>query len=62
MKTMKQITLGAGKVGLALLAGVLFPVLIWVALGVAVSQRIAEKRVRRPAVPAVGEILAASRS
>ena len=46
MKTMKEITQGTGKVGLALLGGVLFPVLIWVALGVAAGQRVREGRPR----------------
>ena len=39
MKTMKRIAQGTGKVVLAILVGVLIPVLIWVALEVAVNQK-----------------------
>ncbi len=38
MKGTKKIVRGTGKVILALLGGILFPALIWVALGVAVTR------------------------
>jgi hypothetical protein len=59
MKRMKRFAVGASKVCLALLGVILFPILIWVALGVAVNQRMKEKRQRR-AVPTMGEILTAA--
>jgi len=45
---------------LALLGGVLMPILIWVALGVAVNQRARERRVQRKPAPTIGEILVAA--
>jgi len=60
MEKAKQIARGVGKVILALLGGVLMPILIWVALGVAVYQRVHEKRVQREPAPTIGEILAAA--
>jgi len=60
MEKAKQIARGAGKVILALLGGVLMPILIWVALGVAVNQRLRERRVQRKPAPTIGEILVAA--
>lgn len=60
MGKMKQITRGIGKVILALLGGVLMPILIWVALGVAVYKKVYDKRVQRELMPTIGEILVAS--
>ncbi len=56
MERMKQIARGVGKVILALLGGVLIPILIWVALGVAVNQRVQEKRLQREPAPKTGLI------
>ncbi len=58
MERVKQIARGVGKVILALLGGILMPILIWVALGVAVYQRVQEKRVQREPAPTIGEVLA----
>jgi len=60
MERMKQIVRGGGKVILALLGGVLMPILIWVALGVAVSERVRERRLQRKPAPTIGEVLAAA--
>lgn len=38
MKEIKKIAKGIGKVTLAVVAGIMFPVLIWVALGAAMTQ------------------------
>ncbi len=45
---------------LFLLAGVLFPVLIWVGLGVAVRQWLRERMLQREPGRTIGEILAAA--
>ncbi|MBA7628765.1 hypothetical protein ES703_36260 [subsurface metagenome] len=45
---------------LFLLAGVLFPILIWVGLGVAMSQWVRERRLEREPGRTVGEILVAA--
>ena len=58
MKGIKQFAKGVGKVTLAMVGGVLFPVLIWVALGVAVSQKARERVVQQKPAPTIGEILA----
>ena len=60
MERAKQIVRGGGKVILALLGGILMPILIWVALGTAVYQRVREKRAQRKPAPTIGEILAAA--
>ncbi len=60
MERMKRITKATGKVLLALLAGVLMPILIWVALGVVINQKIRERRPQRVPAPTIGEILAAA--
>ncbi len=60
MERIKRITGGTGKVILALLGGILFPILIWVALGVAINQKLRERRPQRVAAPTIGEILAAA--
>jgi len=60
MERVKQIVRGGGKVILALLGGILMPILIWVALGTAVYQRVREKRAQREPAPTIGEILAAA--
>ena len=57
MKGMKKVARGVGKVVLALLAGVLMPILIWVALGVALNQKLRGKEVQRVPVPTIGQIL-----
>lgn len=45
-----------GKVLLALLGGILFPILIWVALGVAINQKMCAKK--EVTVPTIGKFLA----
>ncbi|MBI4303046.1 MAG: hypothetical protein HY665_01715 [Chloroflexi bacterium] len=60
MERTKGITGGIGKVGLALLAGATMPILIWVALGVAINQKVRERRAVRQPAPTIGEILAAA--
>lgn len=58
MEKVKRTLRGGGKVSLAVLGGVLMPIMIWVALGVALSQRVRERRARRKPAPTIGEILA----
>ena len=60
MEKVKRIARGAGKVSLALLGGVLIPILTPVALGVAVNQRVREKRLRQEPARTIGQILAAA--
>ncbi len=60
MKGTKQIARGTGKVMLALLGGILMPILIWVAFGVAISQKARERIPQRKPAPTIGEILAAT--
>ncbi|MFH1381379.1 MAG: hypothetical protein ABIH70_00605 [Chloroflexota bacterium] len=55
MKTAKKILKGTGKVILALMGGILMPVLIWVAFGVAMSQKL--RSAQRKTVPTIGQIL-----
>ncbi len=57
MDRIKKIAGGVGKVMLALLGGVLMPILLWVALGAAITQKIRERRARRVLPPSIGEIL-----
>ncbi len=58
MKGTKKIGRVTGKVTLALLAGVLMPILIWVALGVAMTRRLG--RLQRAPAPTIRGILAAA--
>ncbi len=57
MERTKRILGGVGKVALAIVGGILFPVLIWVALGVAIYQRAQERGTQRKPTPTIGEIL-----
>lgn len=57
MEKTKRITWGTAKVFLALFTAVLMPVLIWVALGVAVNRKINEKNALRKTAPAIDETL-----
>ncbi len=59
MKTVAKIGKTAGKVVLALLGGVFMPVLIWVALGVAVTHGTAKKGAPRAKATTTGQPLAA---
>ncbi len=52
MKNIKRTGRGIGKVVVALLAGILMPVMIWVALGAAVRQKTG--RPHQVLVPALG--------
>ena len=58
MKGMTKIARGTGKVFLALVGGILMPILIWIALGVALNKKLREKEVRQAEVLTIGEILA----
>ncbi len=60
MERMMKTAKGAGKVMLAVLGGILMPILIWVALGVAISHKIRERAPQRKPAPTIGEILAAA--
>jgi hypothetical protein len=57
MKEIKRVAQGTGKVILALLTGILMPILIWVALGVAINQKLREKKLKQTSAPTIGEIL-----
>ena len=43
MKTLTKVALGTGRVMLVILGCVLMPILIWVALGVAINQKYQKK-------------------
>lgn len=58
MKETKRNAQSTGKVILALFGLILMPVLIWVALGVAVNQKLRERSLQRAPAPTIGEILA----
>ncbi len=60
MERMMKTTKGAGKVMLAVLGGILMPILIWIALGVAISHKIRERVPQRKPAPTIGEILTAA--
>ena len=62
MKTIKKIALSIGKVIVAILACGLMPILIWVALGVAIYQKSHQKEARKELVPTLRQILAAGAS
>ena len=51
MERMMRIARGTGKVILALLGVALMPILIWVALGVVVYQKMRQRQVQRKPVP-----------
>ena len=57
MERMMRIARGTGKVILALLGVALMPILIWVALGVVVYQKMRQRQVQRKPVPTIGQIL-----
>ncbi len=52
MNAMRRTAGSTAKVFLALLGGILFPVLVWVALGVALSQRVRGRRLNQTPAPA----------
>ena len=60
MERTKRVVKGMGKVILALLTGVLMPLLIWVALGTAINRKMVEKSVQRKLSPAADETLEAN--
>ena len=62
MEKTKNIAKGTAKVILALATGVLMPVLIWVAMGVAINRKMREKSAERKLAPAFDETLAANRA
>lgn len=51
MERTKKVLRGAGKVILALLMGVFMPILVWVALGVAIQQEVRQRKPRRALAP-----------
>ncbi len=57
MNGMMKAAKGTGKVLLAILAGVLMPIMIWVALGVALNKKLREKAARETEVRPLGEAL-----
>jgi hypothetical protein len=57
MKETEKVAQGTGRVILALLTGILMPILIWVALGVALNKKLREKKLKQATAPAIGEIL-----
>ena len=57
MQRMKKIASGTGKVILALLTGVSLPVLIWVALGMAMHKKAHEMKHKQTPVPTVAEVM-----
>ncbi|MFH1382078.1 MAG: hypothetical protein ABIH70_04205 [Chloroflexota bacterium] len=58
MKKTMNIAIGTGKVVLALMTGILMPILIWVAFGVAMNQKLRKLSAERKVAPAIGEALA----
>ena len=58
MKTIMKIAKGTGKVIPALLTGILMPILIWVALGVALNRKLGEKKIKQTIKPATIDALA----
>ena len=57
MKGTMKVLKGIGKVILVLLTGILMPILIWVALGVALNQKLRDKKLKQATTPAMREIL-----
>ena len=57
MKEILKVAKGIGKVVLALLTAILMPILIWVAMGVVLNQKLREKKYKEATAPTVGEIL-----
>lgn len=55
MKTLKKAALDTGKVILAILGGIMMPVLIWVALGAAIYQKVHQEKVQKDTVPTFGQ-------
>ena len=58
MKELIKITRGIGKVILALLGAILMPILIWIALGVAINKKLREKEVPQMETETISELLA----
>jgi hypothetical protein len=61
MKEIKRVAKGIGKAMLAVLGGIFFPILIWVALGVVIAamvtatkQKLGERRHQQVRVRAIG--------
>jgi hypothetical protein len=57
MKGLIKVAKGTGKVVLALLVGVFMPILIWVALGVALNKKLRGEVIQQTEVKTIGEIL-----
>ncbi len=60
MKTIMKGTRNTAEIMLALLGGILMPILIWVAFGVAISQKLRARVPQRKVTPTIGEILSAA--
>ena len=58
MKELIKIARGIGKVILALLGAILMPILIWIALGVAINKKLREKEVPQMETETISELLA----
>ena len=65
MKEIKRVAKGFGKAVLAVLGGIFFPILIWIALGVVIAamvtatkQRLGEQRHQQVRVRAIGKLSA----
>jgi len=54
MRTTRRFALQFAKISLALLGCILMPVLIWVAMGIAIYQKTAQKEVLKERVPTFG--------
>jgi hypothetical protein len=57
MKGLIKATKGTGKVILVLFTAVLMPILIWVALGVALNKKLRGEVIQQTEVKTIGEIL-----
>jgi hypothetical protein len=58
MNKMMRVTKGTGKITLAILTGILMPILLWVGLGVALNRKLRVKKQVTETAPTIGEILA----
>ena len=57
MKRTMKVARGTGKVFLAMLCGVIIPILIWIGLGTAIVQRVRETRGKKVEVRRLGEAM-----
>ena len=57
MKNIMKVAKGIGKVVIAILTGIMMPILLWVGLGVALNQKLRAKKHVTETAPTIGEIL-----